>query len=144
MSRPTLCLLYLLFVPVCLGQTITVRIIDVETGRPLPSQRVSISLGYDKWDKKPANYISPVILITDDEGTAQINFPSPAPSYVSFLVALSSDWWQSDRNQRFILKTGELIQKGAVRRMVGEGKNEITPTANPREVIILTRRLVYP
>ncbi len=144
MSRPALYLLYLLFVPVCLGQTITVRIIDVETGNPLPSQRVSISLMYEKEDKTPANYISPVILITDDKGAAQINFPSPAPRYVSFLVALSSKWWQSDRDQRFILKTRELVQKGVVRRMVSEGKNEIAPTANPREMIILTRRLEYP
>ncbi len=144
MSRPALYLLYLLFAPVCLGQTITVRIIDVETGNPLPSQRVSISLMYEKGDKTPANYISPVILITDDKGSAQISIPSPAPRYVNFLVALSSEWWQSERDQRFTLKTKELMQKGAVGRMVSEGRNETALTAKPREVLILTRPLVYP
>jgi hypothetical protein len=71
------------FAPHCFGQTIRIRVVNDQTGHPLPKQPISISLLYDKSEKTPAKYDAVLNLLTDEKGQAQFSLPEPAPAHLS-------------------------------------------------------------
>jgi hypothetical protein len=78
------------FAPLCFGQTIRIRVVDVQTERP-PKATISISLLYDKSDKTPPHFDAVLSLKTDEKGESQFSLPEPAPVHFSCTGA-SCNW----------------------------------------------------
>ena len=128
---------FLLANSLCLGQTITIRIIDQSNGHPLPDQQVSISMGYEKGENTPRESQSIVRFRTDTEGKGQVRLPKPQPSYLSMLIMISSPYWPD--NSPFTAKTSEILKNGIVKKIAESlCKRCIVPKAVAGEVIILT------
>jgi hypothetical protein len=134
------------FAPLCLGQTIRIRVVDDKTGHPLQKQPISISLLYDKSEKTPAKYDAALNLKTDERGESQFSLPEPAPAHLAAAVHLTSEHWFC--GCIVLTTTQELIQKGIEGPRYGESVNPIK--VEPKEILFLPRpftffeRLLYP
>jgi hypothetical protein len=134
---------FLLANSLCLGQTITIRIIDQSNGHPLPDQQVSISMGYEKREKTPKESLPMVRFRTDSEGKGQVRLPKPPPSYLSMLITISSAYLPYD--SPFTAKTSEILKSGIVKK-IAESLCErcIVPEAVAGEVLFLTLPYTIP
>src|SRR5580698_9421761 len=65
--------------PLCLAQLVTIRVIDVRNGRPVPDRQVSLSLLYAKDEKIPAKDGATLRGKTDSSGQAEFRLPEPRP-----------------------------------------------------------------
>lgn len=142
-------LLALFLSPLCFGQAISIRVINTNDGRPLPREKVTFILLYEKNDKKPAQYDAQISLKTDGSGEAKLVLPTPPPSYVAARVGLPSEYWHcfcmADLSVQDLLQSGKLVQPVAGSKFSGTGA-----TAGPGEIVFLARpftfleRLLYP
>ena len=137
----TACLFFLWLCSICSGQVLTVRLIDITNGHPLPKQQVTVSMGYEKGEKTPSNHPPITFLETDDEGKAQLRFSTPQPSYLYLFITFIVGYWPVDL--RLTLKPEEVFQKGFVKKpgpKLNDDKiPDMVPKAVPGEVIILFR-----
>lgn len=137
-------LLLLCFGPVCRAQEITVRVINVNTGRPLPKQPVTVAFLYDKnYDKTiPPNHARGLHLETDANGEARFTFPEPAP--VHFSAELHVDWSRWNCGCGVTGSTDDLLAKGMVTSIFA------APKPVPGQILFVAwplsffQRLLYP
>jgi hypothetical protein len=146
------CVLLLTMGPSCAAQTVTVRLVNAENGRPLQKWAVSVSIPYDKtYDKLiPAKYNAILNLETDSNGEAHFKFPEPPPAH--FAVQVRVDWSRWDCACGVLGSTDELLREGIVGSVeTGHAKksaNRLKPV--PGEVLFAARplsffeRLLYP
>ena len=142
----------LLFGPCCLGQEVTVRVINAANGRPLPKQSVSVSFPYDeKYDKKiPAKYNATLNLETDASGEAHFTLPEPPPVHFSAQVRI--DWSRWKCVCGIMGSTDDLLRAGIMRSVTTTDSNNSSGPfkAIPGEVLFVVRplslleRLLYP
>jgi hypothetical protein len=131
------------------AQAIKIRVINLNNGRPLPNQHVSIALSYEKGQKAPAKYDANLRLETDVDGEAVLHLPEPAPAHLLVSVRLTSEYWHC--SCLAIGDTPDLVQKGLVQ---SAGREPAGPATNakpePGVVLFLARpftfleRLLYP
>jgi hypothetical protein len=134
----------------CLAQSVTVRVISVEDGRPMQKQKVWLNLWYFKGERPAANYDPNLGGETDANGKVQFQFPEPAPAHFSVKVDLTSEYW--DCGCLVLGTTKDLIQKGIVGPMPRAKleKPDAAFKAVPDEILILARpftlfeRIMYP
>jgi hypothetical protein len=132
--------------PLCFGQTIGIRVVNDKTGRPLPKQRISISLLYEKGEKTPAKYDAVLNIETDEKGESQFNLPEPAPAHLAAAVHLTSEHWRCGCG--VLVTTQDLIQKGILGPRSPASGNPVK--AEPKEIMLFARpltlfeRLLYP
>ena len=147
------CLIWLALIwpgPLCLAQPVTIRVINVQNGRPLLRQKVYFTLLYFKPERPPANYELNLSGETDANGETQFRIPEPAPLHFSVMVHLTSEYlrcgcWVMGATQ-------DLIQKGIVgpQPSAKSEKSNAALKAIPGEVLVLTgpmsffERLLYP
>lgn len=133
-------LLLLSLNPACLSQTITVRMIDKNNGRPLhwANQTVSFDLA-DEWSELQRPLATHGVTTTDPHGEARFEIPSSRPKLLSISVRLASNLWQWHCTCGSLLKTQDAIDKGVViwnTTSVGsQGKVE----ARPGDILILAK-----
>ena len=134
----------------CLAQPVTVRVINVHTGRPLQKESVSFTLLYFKGEKTPQSFEPNLIGVTDTNGEAQFQVAEPAPAHFSVMVHLTTEYL---RCGSWVLgDTQDLIQKGIVgpQPSAKSEKSNTAIKAGPGEVLVLTgpmsffERLLYP
>lgn len=85
-SRYLVCPLLLWFGYSCAGQAVTIRVVDAAHGHPLQKQRVSVTLFYDKGERRPAKYDATLGIETDASGEAHFKLPEPAPAHFAAVV----------------------------------------------------------
>jgi len=135
--------------PLCFGQALSIRVVNADNGHPLPKQNVTVSLFYDKDEKKPAKYDAQLILQTNGNGEAQFRLPEPTPLHFWAQVRLDSEYWHCFCMA--FVSTQELAQKGIV-VMPGAKSTPSATNANagPGQIVFLARpftfleRLFYP
>lgn len=110
-----LILAVLLSSPACLGQTITVRLINQRNGKPLhwAKQTVSFDLA-DEWSDLQKPLAAHGVSTTDPNGEARFEIPSSQPKLLSISVRLASHLWQWHCPCGSLLKTQDVIEKGVV------------------------------
>ena len=135
--------------PLCVGQTIRIRIINGSNGHPLLKQPVSVSLLYEKAEKAPAKYEALLRLETDTNGVALFTLPDLAPAHLSAGAHLTSEHWQCGCAAPLLVDTKDVIQNGVVAGR--EFSSRATSVkAEPGEIIFVARpftffeRLLYP
>jgi hypothetical protein len=134
--------------PLCLGQGVTIRVVNANDLRPLKKQKVSVTLGYDKRDPHPAKYNTNIALETDANGEAQFRLPEPFPEH--FSAQIQMDWGHWDCSCSALADTQEVIQRGLVEFSAKGKKPKTLIKARPGEVIFVARplsfieRLLYP
>ena len=134
----------------CLAQTVTIRVVNANDGRPLQGQPVSVSLLYGKGETTPAKYDANLSLQTDANGEARFVLPKPAPLHVSAQVHLVSEHWRCGCS--VLVATDELVRNGIVGPLPGAGSGSRTASlkAVPGEILFVARplsfweRLLYP
>jgi hypothetical protein len=99
--------------PACFGQSITIRVMNMDTGRPLQNRPVHIVWFYTKDEPRPANLENHLNLETGSSGEAQFQLPEPAPSYFVAEVTLASDYWHCACNGQFVTK--DVLGNGIMR-----------------------------
>ena len=72
---------------------VTVRVVDITKGHPLPRQQVSINLRYDKGQAVPAIYNASQQYETNSNGETQIVLPEPPPKYLDINVRIDDNRW---------------------------------------------------
>lgn len=100
--------------PVCLAQDLTLRLIDVTSGRPMSSQPVPVAFIYDKkyQPNVPAKPEKGVNLETDANGEVHFQFPAPAPAHFAAEARLDRSRWHC--GCALLSSPNELIKKGIV------------------------------
>lgn len=99
--------------PACFGQSITVRVVNMNTGRPLQNRPVHIVWFYKKDEPRPVNYVNHLNLETGSSGEVQFQLPRPAPSNFVAEVTLASDYWHCACDGQFVTK--DVLANGIVR-----------------------------
>lgn len=148
--RYLICVLLLWLGPFCLAQAVTIRVINADGGRPLQKQKVSVTLLYDKGEKRPAKYDATLALETNTSGEAQIKLPEPAPAHLA--VSLPIDWgrWHCAGACGVLAVTQDVIGKGIVESAADHKKSGASIEAIPGEILFIVRplsffeRLLYP
>ena len=131
-----------------MAQTVTIRVINADDGRPLQKEPVSVSLLYDKGERIPAKYDTNLSLETDVNGEAHFTLPEPAPAHLSTQVHLTSEHWHCGCG--LLVATADLIQRGIVSPPPESKKSAVPAEAVPREILFVARplsfleRLLYP
>jgi hypothetical protein len=135
-----------------MGQEVTVRVINVANGRPLPKQAFSVSLLYDKkYDQEiPAKYDAVLNLETDANGEAHFKLPEPPP--VHFSAQARVDWSHWKCGCAIMGSTNDLIQKGIVGPVAAIDSKKYAALLKPApgQILFVARplslieRLLYP
>lgn len=147
---PGFALLFLCCVnPVCVGQMVTIRIVDVTSESPLRNERVYISgirrKAAKEEDERLKLKTKPVsadlTLTTDPKGEVGFVLPNPAPAYFYVRTALSESHWDCTSPVR--ISTEEVVQKGVVTLSpyAARGKPEPQIQPKPGEVLFALRPL---
>lgn len=138
--------------PACAAQELTVRVINVTNGRPLPGQAVTVSYLYNKnYDKSiPPNHAAALNLVTDLNGQAHFRLPELPPAH--FSAQVRGDWSHWHCGCVVLGSTDELIAKGMMGRPAPASHSgefaDLRPA--PGEILFLARpmsffeRLLYP
>lgn len=131
------------------AQAIKIRVINLNNGRPLRNQHVSVALGYEKVQEAPTKYDANLRLETDVNGEAVFRLPEPALAHLFVNVRLTSEYWHC--SCLAIGDTPDLVQKGLVQ---SAGHEPTRPATNakpePGVILFLARpftffeRLLYP
>jgi hypothetical protein len=136
------------FAPLCFGQTIRIRVVDVQTGHP-PKATISISLLYDKSDKTPSQFDAVLNLKTDEKGESQFTLPEPAPAHLAAQVHLATGHWHCAC--MVLASTQDLIQNGIMDSPSSDSRDSRNLVkAEPKEILFLIRpytffeRILYP
>jgi hypothetical protein len=126
----------------CAAQTITVRVLDIGSGKPLQKQAVSVSLMYDKGEPLPTDR-GPFHLQTDANGEAQFMLPQPLPQHISVQTRLTSEYLRC--GCWVLANIPDAIQKGIVGPDPGHpfGTPNVLPSAKPGEIVISARRMSF-
>src|SRR5258708_6058754 len=148
--RCSVCVLLLCLEPFCMAQTVTIRVINANDGRPLQNQPVSVSLLYDKGETPPAKYDANLTLQTDKDGEARFSLPVPPPAHLAVQVHVNSARWRCGCGA--LVATRDLIEKGIVGPVPpAESRNSTVPIkAAPGQILLVARplsfweRLLYP
>src|SRR5208283_1899551 len=130
--------LVLLLCPVCLAQSVRVRVVNGKDGRPLPKQAVSVQFFYEK----PAKVSPPLHLETDFKGEAQFSIPEPTPAHLFVHVALAYEYWHCACG--FMGDTETVVHKGVL-EAAGDTKKTPTAPANPEpgHIVFVARPLTF-
>ena len=140
--RVSVCVLLLLLGPSCLAQGLTIRVINAADGRPLPEQKVAVSLLYEKGDEAPAKFNAHLSLETDANGEAQFRLPEPPPKHLSAHVEINWARWHCGCG--VLVATQDVIQKGIVNSAASSGQLRKSPElgrAVPGEIRFIARPL---
>lgn len=143
-------LLLLLFSSLACAQSLNVRTLNGNTGRPLPNQQVSVQFFSGCRDRnvascfladKPATVTPPMRLITDSNGEARFTLPSPTPDHMDVRLSPPSKYWHCDcwvqRDTSTVLHDGTLssFAKWKVRPGIVSRPGEITFAPTPFGII---------
>lgn len=135
--------------PACLGQTVTIRVVNVTNGSPVGNERVYISgisgkaAGEEeellKLKTKPIR--ADQTLTTNGKGEVEFILPQPAPGYFYVRTAVNESHWDCSCLVR--ISTDELVQKGFVRLSPNAARASTTPQIHPKpgEVVFALRPL---
>jgi hypothetical protein len=134
------CLLLLCCGRFCLAQEITVRVISAANGRPVPKQRVSVTLSNN----------AVLNLETDADGEAHFKLPEPSP--VRFVAQARLDWSHWSCGCVVEGSTNDLVQKGILGSPFATVRKKYTAILKPapREILFVAKplsfleRLLYP
>lgn len=134
----------------CLAQTVTIRVVNADNGRPLRDQQVDVSLLYQGGEAVPESYDAHLNFHTDANGEVRFVLPSPAPGHLSARVDLNPGHWHCACGS--LASAGELVRNGIVSRRPpgGREKSAVPVNAIPGEILFLARplsfwmRLLYP
>jgi len=138
--RSLACVLLLCCGHICLAQEITVRVVSAANGRPVPKQRVSVTLSNN----------AVLNLETDADGEAHFKLPDPPPAH--FAAQVRVDW--SHWNCLCIItgSTNDLVQKGILGSPFATVRKKYAAILKPapREILFVAKplsfleRLLYP
>jgi len=134
----------------CIAQTVTIRVVNADNGRPLRDQHVGVSLLYQAGEAVPEKYDAHLSFHTDAKGEVRFVLPKPAPGHLSAQVDLNPGHWHCACGSLSL--TEELIRNGFVSQMPpgGRVKSAVPANAAPGEFLFLARplsfwlRLLYP
>jgi len=126
----------------CLSQTVTIRLVDLRSKRPLQGKHIYVfgikreaskEEGVRRELGRPLN--ADLSLVTDIKGEAAFELPKPAPSYFYVRAALSGIHWDCFCAPR--VSTKELEQKGIVVKNAEKKTGVILP--KPTEILFALR-----
>lgn len=125
----------------CAAASITIRVVNSRTGKPLTGQGVSVSFVYDEGEKLPAGYEVTSKLETDAHGEAELMLPDPPPKHIGITLKLTSGRWHCGCIE--LTETQRILQNGVI---VGAASNSIRirnglVNAVPGQVLFAARPL---
>lgn len=135
----------------CFAQTVRVRVVNANNGRPLQNQPVTVSLLYEKGEATPAKFEASLTFRTDASGEARFVLPKPAPTHMAAQVRLTTEHWRC--GCMVLAATQDVIQKGIVDSAASASESKRSPSlvkAVPGEILFVARplsfweRLLYP
>jgi hypothetical protein len=122
--------------PLCVGQTLTVRVINGKNGRALQGQKVTVSLLYDGSARPPAGCRTTLFLKTDKGGEARFSLPSPPPAHLAASVQIN---WSRWRCSCTLLDSTETVSRLGAVRFARPGKRR--SVSKPGEILFVVRPL---
>jgi len=131
-------MMFLSCISVCFGQTVIIRLVNVENERPVKNRRVYISGIFgttapekDEQLKLVIKPIRPELnLVTDANGVAQFELPKPVPAYFYVRAMLSGPHWDCTCLVR--VSTEEVMQEGFVARSPYAERKPATTSNQPK------------
>jgi hypothetical protein len=128
----------------CFGQTITVRIVDLTSQRPVRNRPVYVFGISGKAETKEENIraeldnpiAAELTLVTDIEGRSTFDLPKSVPRYFYVRAVLSGKHWDCFCAPR--VSTEELEEKGIVVKNA-EANAEPSIQPKPREILFALR-----
>ena len=128
--------------PLSFGQAVKIRIVNANHGQPLPKQKVSVALLYEKGEVTPANYDTNLKLETDGNGEVQFILPEPAPVHFAVRVRLTSKHWHCKCVA--LVSTQVAIEQGIVQTPGPElSKSATSAGAGPGVVLFIARPFTF-
>jgi hypothetical protein len=145
--------------PACVGQTVSVRLVNLTNERPVRNQRIYVSgisgIGAVNESAERLKLINKPLtpdlnLVTDSMGSVEFDLPKPAPAHFYIRAALSGPHWDCTCLVR--ISTEEVVQKGraVLGAVLERGKPKPPIEPKPGEVLFLLRptplwvRLLWP
>jgi hypothetical protein len=135
---------------VCVGQTVSIRLVNLTNESPVSNQSVYVSgingkaatRGKDErlnLIRKPVT--ADLSLVTDAAGRAGFDLPTPAPAYFYIRAELSGPHWDCTCTVR--VSTDEVVQKGFVVLTPYAERGKPKPVIQPKsgEVLLALRPL---
>jgi len=132
----------------CFGDTVTVRVINGKSGRPLSRQEVLVQFLDEKVEKAPAIDSSVLRLETNPNGEATFSIPDALPETLWIRVNLTSKHWHCGCMK--FAKTETVIHKGVDAEPPPQSAVSSPVQAKPGQVVFIARpptlieRLLYP
>jgi hypothetical protein len=120
---------------------VTIRVVNIRNGQPLPKQRISLSLFYEKEELRPEKYDRTIRMETRINGEAQIRLPEPPPKHLYLFLKMSSKYWHYVFD--IDICTQELIQHGKVGPLPDTKTASVPVEAAPGEVIFIARPYTF-
>jgi len=128
--------------PLCFGQEVKIRVVNANNGHPLPKQKVSVALLYEKGEMTPANYDTNLSLETDGNGEVQFRLPEPAPVHFAVRVRLTSKHWHCKCVE--LVSTQVVVEKGIVQTPGPELPTSATKAkAGPGVILFIARPFTF-
>ena len=128
--------------PLCFGQAVKIRVVNANNGHPLPKQKVSVALLYEKGEMIPANYGTNLSLETDGNGQVQFSLPEPAPVHLAARVRLASKHWHCKCTA--LVSTQVVVEKGIVQTPGPELPTSATNAeAGPGVILFIARPFTF-
>jgi hypothetical protein len=132
------------------AQTLTVRIVNARSGRPLRGETVTVALLYGRGQTPPAGYPAIMNQQTDARGEARFLLPKRLPEH--FSAQAQVDWSRWRCGCGILGSTRALLRRGVVGPVARTGLRKPAPPlkATPGEVLFVARplslfqRLLYP
>jgi len=128
--------------PLCFGQAVKIRVVNANNGHPLPKQKVSVALLYEKGEMTPANYDTNLRLETDSNGEVQFSLPEPAPVHLAAWVRLASKRWHCKCT--LTVSTQVVVEQGIVQTPGTELPTSVTKAkAGPGVILFIARPFTF-
>jgi hypothetical protein len=151
MARQIPCFAWLLVLslgPTAFGQTIRLRVVNSQNGKPLANQQVSLSLLYQEGEPAPAKHVAALTGKTDTNGEARFDLPQPPPGHIAAEVPQVENHWHCAC--MLLLATQDVIEKGILELQPGDKSRTSGLAARPGIILLAARpltfieRLLYP
>jgi len=144
-SMPAKLLLLLVFAsPLAAQQTITLRFVDYQTGKPLTKVRVTAAFwnGTVPWTGVVTRDIQKVVAKlsakTGSDGTISLPLPTPIPEHLEIISSFDTiDSLDTNLNVKQVLEEGTMTVVNAD-HFLGD---TMLPKGGPGEVLVVTRKL---
>ncbi len=134
-----------------LGQTVTVRLINAKSGKPLSKVPVEMfayngTLRFDPQKNPPYPEHSEVFVTTDAQGKAVFPLPQPHTEHISFSIVdpagdFADCWRLSDLSPEAVLHSGAVAEYDEAK--CGKLRTGISAQPRPGEVVIYEKKVTF-